>query len=114
MSFNNIADTPGIQVSLAKFDSVEIKVESMRVRVGAGVKFGILADRLDSEGFALETIPSWAKTNVVGSIVTGSHANSYVKKAFSSQVEAIEYIDYTGQLKVKVKGEKVKGEIDFE
>lgn len=37
MSFNNIADTPGVQVSLAKFDSVEIKVESMRVRVGAGV-----------------------------------------------------------------------------
>jgi xylitol oxidase len=96
MSFNDISDTSGTQVSLAKFNTIEIRGELKRVSVGAGVTFGTLADALEQSGFALQTLPSYAKANVVGSILTGSHGGGAHKKGLSSYVKAIEYVDVNG------------------
>jgi xylitol oxidase len=75
-SFNDIADTDGIQMSLKKhFNFIEINKEAKEVTFGAGVSFIELSEALDENQLALRNVPSHPHINVVGAVVTGSHGS---------------------------------------
>ena len=75
-SFNDIADSPGAQVSLAGLPP-EIEVDSAAglVRVAAGLSYGDLASRLDRQGFALHNLASLPHISVAGACATGTHGS---------------------------------------
>ena len=58
-SFNDMADSPGAQVTLAGLPA-EVTVDSARsvARVAAGLSYAEVAARLDTEGFALRNLAS--------------------------------------------------------
>jgi len=45
----------------------------MTVRIGSGVTYSMLLDKLKEEKVAISNLPSLPHLNVVGSLVTGSH-----------------------------------------
>ena len=58
-SFNDLADSPGAQVSLAGLPpEVEIDSAARLARVSAGLSYAELARRLDRQGFALRNLAS--------------------------------------------------------
>ena len=58
-SFNDMADSPGAQLSLAGLPpEVEIDSANSLVRVSAGLSYATLAARLDRQGFALRNMAS--------------------------------------------------------
>ena len=48
-SFNDIADTDGLQISLAKMDAITVEKSKRRVTFGAGVNFSRLIKALKAE-----------------------------------------------------------------
>ena len=58
-SFNDLADSPGAQVSLAGLPpEVEIDSAARLARISAGLSYAELAPRLDRAGFALRNLAS--------------------------------------------------------
>ncbi|WP_397427542.1 FAD-binding protein [Pseudarthrobacter sp. NS4] len=55
-SFNDIADSPGILVSLDMLDPGKVDEIALTVTVGAGVRYGILAEHLQRRSFALHNL----------------------------------------------------------
>ena len=75
-SFNRIADTPGLLVSLAGLPPV-IDIDPGRsvVSVGGGVTYEALAPELSRAGFALPTLASLPRLSVAGACATASHGS---------------------------------------
>ena len=72
-SFNDIADSPGAQVSLAGLPpEVEVDSAASLVRVAAGLSYASLAGRLDRHGFALGNLASLPHISVAGACATGT------------------------------------------
>ena len=66
-SFNDLADSPGAQVSLAGLPpEVEIDSAASLVRVAAGLSYASVAGRLDRHGFALRNLASLPHISVAG------------------------------------------------
>lgn len=62
-------------LSLANFKEITVSRDSMTVRVGAGVRFGELQEKLHAEGL---TLPNYGAVNiqtVVGAVMTGTHGS---------------------------------------
>jgi alditol oxidase len=70
-SFNDIADTDGVHISLKNFKSVEFHGNS--VTFGAGWTYSDLIEELKKQKLALHNVPSLPHLNVVGSFMTGTH-----------------------------------------
>ena len=99
-SFNDIADTPGTQVSLARFTDIEVDHDTGAVAFGAGVTYTVLMEALTHEQLALPNLPSLPHLNVVGSVVTGAHGGGIHTQAMASSVTAIRLVDPNGDIKV--------------
>ena len=100
-SFNDIADTPGIQISLEAFTDITVDEEGAPlVTFGAGVTFTTLIEALRAEQFALPNLPSLPHLNVVGAVVTGTHGGGIAKQAVASYVTAMRLVDPNGEIKV--------------
>ena len=71
-SFNDLADSPGAQVTLAGLPP-EVSVDSARsvARVAAGLSYAELAVRLDAHGFALRNLASLPHISVAGRLRDG-------------------------------------------
>jgi alditol oxidase len=98
-SFNTIADSPGDQVSLAELPSVlHVDAERSTVTVGAGVRYGELAQYLHSEGFALHNLGSLPHICVAGACATGTHGSGVTNGNLATAVRAIEMVTASGDL----------------
>ena len=100
-SFNDIADTDGIHVNLAKFNDIRVDKATNSVTFGAGVTYSMLLEVLQREGMSIPNLPSLPHLNIVGSVTTGTHGGGVENGAMATYVHKINYVDSKGSLSTK-------------
>ena len=96
-SFNGIADSTAMQVSLQQFHSMALDPAAHTVTVGAGVRYGDLAPYLDSHGYALHNLASLPHISVAGSCATATHGSGIHNRNLSTSVIAMELVTANGE-----------------
>jgi xylitol oxidase len=100
-SFNHIADTPGNQISLERFERVyALDHERHTVTVGAGVRYGQLCRQLHGEGYALSNLASLPHISVAGACATATHGSGERNGNLATIVSAIELVTADGEVVV--------------
>jgi len=107
-SFNDLADSPGVLVSLASLEDVP-DLRGERVRVPAGMRYGDLAVWLEERGRALANLASLPHISVAGAVATGTHGSGVRNGSLAAAVAALELVDGRGEL-VRL----MRGDADFE
>ena len=98
-SFNDLADSPGAQVSLAGLPpEVEIDSAASVARVAAGMTYAELAGRLDANGFALRNLASLPHISVAGACATATHGSGAANRNLAAAVTALTLITAPGDL----------------
>src|SRR6202167_483907 len=98
-SFNDMAESPGAQVSLGGLvPDVEVDSAAGVVRVPAGLSYGQLAPRLDDKGFALRNMASLPHISVAGACATGTHGSGDGNGNLSTAVVAMEMVTANGDI----------------
>jgi len=98
-SFNDLADSPGAQVSLAGL-APEVSVDSAArvARVAAGLSYAELAVRLDAHGFALRNLASLPHISVAGATATATHGSGAANQNLSAAVAGLTLVTADGDL----------------
>ncbi len=73
-SFNEIADTDGLQVSLEALPA-SVRFDGHSVAVSAGTRYGDLAPMLEERGLALPNLASLPHISIAGAVSTGTHGS---------------------------------------
>ncbi len=114
-SFNRIADTPGVLISLADLPAViDIEPGRAAVTVAGGVRFGELAGRLDTAGFALPSLASLPHLSVAGAVATATHGSGDAHGNLATIVSGLELITADGgvrTLRRDTGGEEFRGSV---
>ena len=98
-SFNDMADSPGAQVSLAGLPpEVEVDSAAGLVRVAAALTYGDLASRLDRQRFALRNLASLPHISVAGACATGTHGSGPANQNLSAAVTGLELVTADGDI----------------
>ena len=98
-SFNDIADSPGTQVSVAGLPpEVEIDSAASVARVAAGLTYAELAVRLDDKGFALRNLASLPHISVAGACATATHGSGLANPSLAAAVTGLEMVAADGDL----------------
>jgi xylitol oxidase len=98
-SFNDIADTPAVLVSLADLPPVfEIDSAARTVRVGASLRYAEVGRRLHEHGFAVHNLASLPHISVAGSVATATHGSGDTNANLATQVSALEMVTADGDL----------------
>jgi alditol oxidase len=98
-SFNDMADSPGAQVSLAGLPpEVEVDSVALLARVAAGQSYAQLAPRLDQAGFALRNMASLPHISVAGACATATHGSGLANQNLAASVAAMEIVTADGDL----------------
>ena len=66
--------------------------------VGGAVRYGILAQHLEQNGWALHNLGSLPHINIAGAISTGTHGSGNTLGGLASSVRALQFIGPTGDL----------------
>lgn len=91
--FNKIADSNDLILSTDYLDQViSIDRKANTVTVQGGIKYGILAPYLDSQGFALHNLASLPHISIAGSISTATHGSGMKNGNLATAVLALEFI----------------------
>jgi xylitol oxidase len=110
-SFNDMADSPGTQLSLAGLPpEVEIDSANSLVRVPAGLSYATLAARLDRQGFALRNMASLPHISAAGATATGTHGSGAANQSLSAAVTGLELVTAGGDV-VEAAGRDVAGAV---
>ena len=98
-SFNDLADSPGAQVSLAGLPP-EVSVDSaaMTARVAAGLSYAELAGRLDARGFGLRNLASLPHISVAGATATATHGSGAANQNLAAAVAGLTLVTQDGDL----------------
>lgn len=97
--FNNIADSPGIQVSTKQLSSVvELDAENELLTVEAGARYGDFSELLHEQGFALHNLASLPHITVAGACATGTHGSGVNNGNLATAVRAVELVRPDGEL----------------
>ncbi len=96
-SFSDLADSPGVQVSLASLPP-EVSVDSAarRARVAASLNYAELAGRLDEEGFALANLASLTNISVAGGTATATHGSGAANQNLAAAVSGLTLVTADG------------------
>lgn len=97
-SFNELADTDGVLVSLAEMESGEIEVVDGRARVPGGARHGDLVPAFARHGVALANLASLPHLSVAGAVQTGTHGSGDAIGSLATQVAAVEIVTGRGEL----------------
>jgi alditol oxidase len=98
-SFNDMADSPGAQVSVAGLPrETDIDSAGSLVRVAAGLKYAELAARLDDKGFALRNLASLPHISVAGACATATHGSGPANQNLAAAIAAMEIVTAEGDL----------------
>ena len=98
-SFNDMADSPGAQVSLAGLPpEVEVDSANSLVRVAAGLSYAGLAPRLDASGFALRNMASLPHISVAGACATATHGSGAANQNLAAAITAVEFVTADGDI----------------
>jgi xylitol oxidase len=98
-SFNDIADTSGDLVSVARMPRMfELDDAAGTVRVDGGVRYGDLAGPLDKAGFALHNLASLPHISVAGACATATHGSGDRLRNLATAVSALEVVTADGEV----------------
>ncbi len=98
-SFNRIADTSGVLVSLASLPpTFELDPGHAGVTVGAGMRYAELAARLNAQGYALPSLASLPHLSVGGACATATHGSGDSNGNLATGVSAMELVTATGDV----------------
>ncbi len=98
-SFNDIADTTGELVSLARMPRVfDLDREARTVTVDGGVRYGELCGPIDAAGFALNNLASLPHISVAGACATATHGSGDGIGNLATAVTAMEVITADGEI----------------
>lgn len=97
-SFNDIADSSGVQISPDRLQSITIDPSNRTVAVGAGVRYGDLVPQLHAAGFALHNLASLPHISIAGSIATATHGSGVRCGNLATAVSSLEFVRGTGEL----------------
>ncbi len=98
-SFNDMADSPGAQISLAGLPpEVEVDSANSLVRVAAGLSYAGLASRLDAKGFALRNMASLPHISVAGACATATHGSGVANQNLAAAITALEFVTADGDI----------------
>lgn len=98
-SFNLVADTDGVQITLGAMPSfVEIDTERRVARVAAGLTHAQAAAALDAEGWALANMASLPHISVAGAVATGTHGSGVRNASLASSVVGVEIVRASGDV----------------
>lgn len=114
-SFNSIADSSGVLVSLSKLDRVTtLDSERRAVTIEGGVRYGELGAYLHREGFALPNLASLPHISVAGACATATHGSGERNGNLATAVSAMTLVNATGERVVvsrEADGEQFEGMI---
>jgi xylitol oxidase len=109
-SFNDIADTAGVQLSLDSLPpELTIDPDAGTVTVAAAARYGEIAERLHGAGFGLQNLASLPHISVGGAVATGTHGSGDRTGSLATAVAAIELVTADGGL-VSIR----RGDPDFD
>jgi alditol oxidase len=98
-SFNDLADSPGAQVSLAGLPpEAELDSAAKVVRVSAGLTYAELASRLDEKGFALRNQASLPHISVAGACATATHGSGLANQNLAAAVTGLDLVTAEGDI----------------
>jgi alditol oxidase len=98
-SFSTIADTTGDLLWLDSLpQTVQIDERRLAVTVGAAIRYGDLAARLQQAGYALPNLASLPHISVAGACATGTHGSGDGNRCLAAAVSALEMVTADGQL----------------
>ena len=96
-SFNAIADSPGSLISLEDLDSgIRIDPAARTVTVSGGTRYGTLAEKLESNGYALPNLASLPHISIAGAISTATHGSGDANGNLATSVAALEIVAADG------------------
>lgn len=105
-SFNAIADTDAVMLSLAGIEpEAGIDVLTGTVRVSGWITYAALSAAVHRAGFALHNMASLPHISVAGSIATGTHGSGDRSGNLATAVAAIEFIGPDGELRTVKRGD---------
>jgi xylitol oxidase len=114
-SFNRIADTPGVLVSLAGLPpDIAIEPGGASVTVPGGMRYGELAERLNAAGYALPSLASLPHLSVAGAVATATHGSGDACGNLATTVSGLELITADGgvrTLRRDTGGEEFRGSV---
>jgi alditol oxidase len=98
-AFNDMADSPGAQVSLAGLPP-EVSVDSAArvAQVAAGLSYAELAGRLDAHGFALRNLASLPHISAAGATATATHGSGAANQNLAAAVVGLTLVTADGDL----------------
>jgi xylitol oxidase len=97
-SFNDLADGPGILVSTTQIDPDFVLDETAgTVTLGGGTRYGVLAEWLESRGWALHNMGSLPHISVAGATATSTHGSGDRNGSLSTAVSALQFITASGE-----------------
>ena len=97
--FNNIADSPGNQISTRKLNKVlAINGENKTLTVEAGARYGDFCTELHAKGYALHNLASLPHITVAGACTTATHGSGVTNGNLATSVRAVELITPRGEL----------------
>src|SRR5580692_6961962 len=98
-SFNDLADSPGTQVSLSALPAgLETDSAASVVRVPAGLTYAQLAAGLDARGLALRNLASLPHISVAGACATATHGSGPANQNLAAAVTALTLVTADGDL----------------
>ncbi len=96
-SFNTIADTDALQVSLADLPPVlDIDTDRRVVRVAAGMIHSQVAAGLEARGWALANLASLPHISTAGAVATGTHGSGVRNPSLAQAVVGLEIVRASG------------------
>ncbi|MDF9278963.1 FAD-binding protein [Arthrobacter sp. EH-1B-1] len=98
-SFNSIADGTAALLSTAALTGpVTVDRDRSTVTVGAGIRYGELAQELEREGIALANLASLPHISVGGAVATGTHGSGKRNRSLAAAVVGLELVTGSGDL----------------
>jgi alditol oxidase len=99
-SFNRIADTPGVLISLADLPpAIEIDPGRAAVTLPGGISYRELTEQLNAAGFALRSMASLPHLSVAGAVATATHGSGDANGNLASVVSGLELITAGGSIR---------------
>ncbi|WP_232662944.1 D-arabinono-1,4-lactone oxidase [Pseudonocardia sp. TRM90224] len=103
-SFNRIADTDGVQVSLAALPR-RVEIGDGEVTVTAGLRYGELVAELDAAGYALLNMGSLPHIVVAGAAATGTHGSGVANQVLAAGVSAVQLVGADAEVRTLRRGD---------
>jgi len=98
-SFNDIADSEGVQLSLEGIERVvRLDADRRRVTIDGGIRYGDLAPVLHAKGWALANLASLPHISVAGAVMTATHGSGSDIGNLATSVVSMDLLTASGDI----------------